>query len=123
MSTGADTSADVSSDSGDDIVDRPDSADTAQPAAHGRAFDTARARAKQLAPEIEEHRHQRRGALTLGVGDTSGAGLDVTTALRRLMGVAETLGLPDAAPTDLECVAGPPVPSTRQQAQECAELA
>lgn len=59
-------------------------------------------------------------ALTLGVGDTSGAGLNVTTALRRLMGVAETLGLPDAALADLGFVAGPPVPLTRQQAQAAA---
>ncbi|NNG78224.1 NAD-dependent DNA ligase LigA [Brevibacterium luteolum] len=58
MTTGADTSADVSSDSGDDIVDSPDSADIAQAAAHGRAFDTARARAKELALEIEEHRER-----------------------------------------------------------------
>ncbi|WP_255434789.1 hypothetical protein [Auritidibacter ignavus] len=58
MSTGADTSADASSDSGDDIVDSPDSTHIAQAAAHGRAFDTARARAKQLAPEIEEHRER-----------------------------------------------------------------
>ncbi|MBD8019447.1 NAD-dependent DNA ligase LigA [Brevibacterium gallinarum] len=58
MTTGADTSADVPSDSGDDIVDSPDSADIAQAAAHGRAFDTARARAKELALEIEEHRER-----------------------------------------------------------------
>ena len=58
MTTGADTSADVSSDSGDDIVDSPDSADIAQAAAHGREFDTARARAKELALEIEEHRER-----------------------------------------------------------------
>ncbi|MBU8579267.1 hypothetical protein [Brevibacterium luteolum] len=60
-------------------------------------------------------------ALTLGVGTASGTGIDIAAWTRRLTGVAETLGLPDAALAELGILTGPPAPLTRSDAQAAVE--
>lgn len=61
-------------------------------------------------------------ALTLGVGTASGTGIDIAAWRHRLTGVAETLGLPDAALAELGFLAGPPAPLTRGDAQAAADV-
>lgn len=60
-------------------------------------------------------------ALTLGVGTASGTGTDIAAWTRRLTGIAETLGLPDAALAKLGILTGPPAPPTRSDAQTAVE--
>lgn len=60
-------------------------------------------------------------ALTLGVGTASGTGTDIAAWAHRLTGVAEALGLPDAALAELGILTGPPAPLTRSEAQAAVE--